>query len=205
MARFFSLLLAGFLVLSSVPAAAQKFLLDEEQSEWWGDYRAEPLADAAPEEGWSLRAAMIDDWGKSRGLISLHIPRDRGDGAWIEFLLPRSEDRRQIPLEAWPDYEPRFRLLGELVTLLAAEDYDNRQEENAPLCIHAWGAVTQFVVDGEVVREFPADACNRNEKLFDFAMEVAEIAFAEMPECATAGDERDPAIIRLWACAEDRN
>lgn len=201
----FSLLAGAIVTLASPPVAAQEFLLDEEQSVWWADYDADALAESAPEEGWSLRAAMIDDWGKSRGLISLHIPKDRSDGAWIEYLRPRSEDPRQIPLEAWPEAEPRFRLLGELVTLLAADDYDNRQEEDAPICIHAWGAVTQFAVDGEIVREWPADACNRNEDLFDFAMVVAEIAIADMPECRGTGDEGDPAIIRLWQCAEERS
>jgi hypothetical protein len=186
-----------------VSASAAEDGEGEETAYWRAYYDVASAEEAMIEPGWMVRASIVDDWGVPMGLVTLLVPRDRSDGAWMEFQLPKDADLPAKSFDAFLEDDARFRLLGELVSFLDAPDVDTRgdPDPDGVICIHYWGADFEFAIDGKVVRELPSLACYRNEELFDFAMALTEAIHAELPDCRNMQNDSDEAIARLRECA----
>jgi hypothetical protein len=198
MPRLFRLLPLLVLLVAVAPLRAQD---DEERKPWQSQYDAPPLEVAALEQGWTFRAGIGDDWNHQRGMVTLFLPRDEDQDATIEFRLPVSSGRPSPLFVASIKDEARHRLLEEMLVHLDAPDLDTIDDPDEAICVHYWGADTQFAVDGDIVRELPSAACYRNEDLFDFVIELTEAAQVGVPECRDMASEEDFAIYRLWECS----
>jgi hypothetical protein len=184
---------------SSAPAFADE--RGDGSSAWAATYDVAPLEDVAPRQGWAFRAELVSDWGSPMGLVTVSIPAQLDDDPLLEFSLPVEADRPRKRFESWIDNDVRFRLLGELVTLLASPETDRSEDEGAPICIHVWGAMTQFAVDGEIARELSADACYRNKELFYFAISAIDATHEALDHCRDMVSDQSNTIYRLWECS----
>jgi hypothetical protein len=167
------------LLTAIAPAGALS--ADDETAPWQAAYEVPPTDEAMAEPGWMLRAGISDAWGYAQGMVTLMVPRNRADGAWIEFRMPKDWERPSPSLDVFVEDEVRFRLLGELVTFLEGPDVDPNGTDE--ICLDPWGADVEFIVDGRLVRELSGSACYHNEALFEFTMTLSDAILAELRDC----------------------